>query len=174
MKLIALRNQFGVPDLDGCHSLGRRQRMAILIKQESLPMKRQAAFAAVAALLAVGCGGPLDEQTDPATQQAALLSSTDPLVGTWCHTGWPGCFTIQTSGYAYMTNNGDGCWRSGDLKFAALTPGSTPGTYTGTRYMYGTGVCGNPPPRDTVITMTGLNSFTEVSGNFTASWVRGP
>ncbi|RKH15577.1 hypothetical protein D7Y15_39450 [Corallococcus sp. AB030] len=141
-------------------------------------MNRQAALAALAVLCLTACGGAMDEQTDLSAQKAAVLSSTDPLVGKWCHASWPGCFTIDSSGSGIMSNNGDGCWRTSDVKFSGLTPGSTAGTYTGTRNHRGSGVCASPAPyplpTPTTITMTGPDSFTEVSGSFTASWFRSP
>ncbi|RKH53999.1 hypothetical protein D7X55_21540 [Corallococcus sp. AB049A] len=141
-------------------------------------MIRQFVFAALSGLCLTACGGAMDEQAELSAQKAAVLSSTDPLVGKWCHATWPGCFTINTSGSAFMSNNGDGCWLEGDEVFSGLAPGSTPGTYTGTRIHRGRGVCASPPPyplpTSTTITMTGSNSFSEVSGSFTASWVRSP
>lgn len=137
-------------------------------------MKSQSVLVAALTFLAVACGGPQagDGGADSLdTQQAAL---TGDIIGTWRHASWPGRFTIGADGNGYMINNGDGCWRAGDQVFSGLVDGSTPGTYTGTRHMYGSGSCPtHPAPQADTLTMTGTNNFTEqTSGGFGASWYR--
>jgi hypothetical protein len=136
-------------------------------------MKSQSVLLAALSFLAVACGGPQDKDLGAdatGTQEAALTRS---IVGTWCHASWPGCFAINASGDGYMVNNGDGCWRNGDLVFTGLVASSTPDTYTGTRLMYGSGVCGYIAPQSDTLTMTDDDHFTEVtSGGFSTSWYR--
>ncbi|RKH27129.1 hypothetical protein D7Y13_20980 [Corallococcus praedator] len=137
-------------------------------------MKRQAALVSLFALVATACGEGMEARSVLATQESAVLPSGDTLSGNWCQVGWPGCASIGSGGSGHMSSGGDGCWLVGDLVFSGLTPGATAGTYVGTRYMYGTGICGYPPPRSVTITMTGPDSFTEVAGDFSADWVRSP
>lgn len=135
-------------------------------------MKSQSVLAAVLSLFAVACGAPQDGEAGAdatGTQQAALSGS---IVGTWCHGSWPGCFSITAGGDGYMVNNGDVCWRNGDQVFSGLVAGSTAGTYTGTRYMYGSGACGYIAPQTVTITMTDDDHFTEVTPIYSASWFR--
>lgn len=77
-----------------------------------------------------------------------------------------------------MTNDGDGCWLNGDLKFENITPTSTPDEYTATRHMYGSGFClVHASPETTIITLhhyTSGDAFSEVSPSFSASWTRYP
>ncbi|RKI55432.1 hypothetical protein D7X55_29375 [Corallococcus sp. AB049A] len=130
-------------------------------------MKRQA-LAVALSLFATACGGAMEESSTLATQESALLS----LTGTWCQTSWPGCAVFGGSTVT-LSSGGDGCWLVGDTKFTGLTAGTTPGIYTGTRHMYGTGTCpGHPAPRSVTITMTDDDHFTEVAGDFTANWYR--
>lgn len=135
-------------------------------------MKRQA-LAVVLSLFATACGGAMEESSTLATQEAAVLPLSAPLDGNWCQSGWPGCAGISGSSGS-MSSGGDGCWRVGDTVWTGLTPGSTSGTYTGTRLMYGTGVCTPIASRPVTITMTGPDSFTEVAGGFSANWYRSP
>ncbi|WP_254360933.1 hypothetical protein [Corallococcus exiguus] len=137
-------------------------------------MKRQA-LAVVLSLFATACGGEMEESSMlTTTQEAALLPPGDPLIGNWCQSGWPGCAGISGSSGS-ISSGGDICWRVGDTVWTGLAPGSTPGTYTGTRNNYGSGSCPtHPAPRSVTITMTGPDSFTEVAGSFTANWYRSP
>ncbi|RKH78643.1 hypothetical protein D7Y21_35295 [Corallococcus sp. AB045] len=150
---------------------GRASCLAMIPFERSRPMKRQA-LAVVLSLFATACGGAMEESSALSSQEFSVLPPGDPLIGTWCQTSWPGCATFGGS-TGVLSSGGDGCWLVGDTKFTGLTPGSTPGTYTGTRIMYGSGTCpGHPAPRAVTITMTGPNSFTEVAGSFSANWVR--
>ncbi|AGC48253.1 hypothetical protein MYSTI_06981 [Myxococcus stipitatus DSM 14675] len=138
-------------------------------------MKKSSSLVACLALLAVACGGGAASES-PATesQTAELLPSGDPLIGTWCEVGWPGCVTIYAGGSGSLTSGGDGCWYPGDSQYAGLTPTGVPNQYTGTRYMYGTGICAPIAPQSVTITLSSAgDSFTEVtSGGFSATWRR--
>ena len=137
-------------------------------------MKNPILLAALLPLLSVACGGVEEAPAQPMSQSDSALSSTDPLIGTWCQNGWPGCLTISANGTAVLVNRGDGCWIGGETVWVGLTAGSTPGTYTGTRYMYGSGYC-IPPPNSTeagTITLTGPNSYSETAGSHSATWTR--
>jgi hypothetical protein len=132
-------------------------------------------LAAALSLFAVACGVPQDGETEAEAtgmHEAALLSG--PLLGRWCTPAWPGCFEIGVDGNGYMVNTGDACWLSGDPVYSNLVETSTPGTYTGIRYMYGTGVCGTPAPEPVTIWMQGNDRFMEktASTGFLASWDR--
>ena len=136
-------------------------------------MKNPILLAALLPLLSVACGGVEEAPTQPMSQSDSALSSTDPLIGTWCQQGWPGCLTISAGGSAILVNYGDVCWVGGESVWSGLTAGSTPGTYTGTRYMYGGGYCDpKPAPQTGTITMTGPNTYSETAGSHSATWTR--
>jgi hypothetical protein len=142
-------------------------------------MKRLFPLALLAACITTACGGSEANGTPNDWQGQrtdSVLSATDPLVGTWCATGWPGCVSIQSSGDGFLANNGDGCWWQDDQQYSGLTPSGTPKVYTGTRYQYGSGICPPISPQSVTITLSSTNSaFTEVtSTGFTHTWTRSP
>ena len=132
-------------------------------------------------LLTLACGEGASMPLETEARTSASLPLVGSLDGTWKSGGWPGIVSIS-GGSGYMSNNGDLCWLSGDLKFENITATATPNEYTATRYMYGSGSClGQPPPITVKITLYNYSSgdvFTETDvatpSTWNASWSRYP
>lgn len=124
---------------------------------------------------ACGVGVEGDASSTLETQSAAVLSSTDPLVGVWCNASWNGCINIGTSGDGVLISGGDACWLVSDILFENLAPTSVPNQYRGNRNNYGTGSCGLPDDRLVTVTtatdVTGM-SFIEISDDtgWSSAW----